>query len=347
MAERDYLPAIDAAKAIGISLVVLGHSPGLPREAVNLIFSFHMPLFFFLSGLLHPPASSHARAGEMLARRARALLVPYLFFFALSLAYWLATRHLGDRAAKFEGVSVADALMGLVTGRSSDLFVNPTLWFLPCLFVCTVLYVPLRRRLPAPAVMVVAATVAALWTAFDGWRVRPPWGLDIAWVALVFYAAGDAVRGTRWATGRPSGAALALLPLAALAWLLAALQLGRVDLAQANFGGTFGLYLLTAFLGIAMVMLASRLLPPHPVLRWLSAHTLIIFPLHSLLINFASGALKYLQLGGDWTANHGWAFVFFGWAMLGCLPAAALLTRRLPWLLGRGRGRPVLSGARP
>lgn len=343
MAEREHLPAIDAAKAIGISLVVLGHSPGLPREAVNLIFSFHMPLFFFLSGLLHPPASQ-APAGVLLARRARALLVPYLFFFALSLAYWLATRHLGDRAAKYEGVSVADALSGLVTGRSSDLFVNPALWFLPCLFVCIALYLPLRRRLPALAVMALAAAVAVLWTAADGWRMRLPWGLDIAWVALVFYAAGDALRGTRWATGRLSGAALALLPLAALAWLLAALQLGRVDLAQANFGGAFGLYLLTAFLGITMVMLVSRLLPPHPVLRWLSAHTLIIFPLHSLLINFASGALKYLQWGGgDWTAHHGWALVFFVWAMLGCLPVAVLLTRRLPWLLGR----PALSGARP
>ena len=44
---KDY---IDYAKAIGIFLVVLAHTP-LKNEVSDWIYVFHMPLFFFLSGV--------------------------------------------------------------------------------------------------------------------------------------------------------------------------------------------------------------------------------------------------------------------------------------------------------
>jgi fucose 4-O-acetylase-like acetyltransferase len=49
------LEHIDVAKGIGIILVVLGHNWIIRTEKGELfriIFSFHMPLFFFLSGVL-------------------------------------------------------------------------------------------------------------------------------------------------------------------------------------------------------------------------------------------------------------------------------------------------------
>ncbi len=119
------------------------------------------------------------------------------------------------------------------------------------------------------------------------------------------------------------------------------MRLGRVDLARANFGGSLGLYVATAFLGIAMVLMIGRLLPSIAVLRWLSEHTLVIFPLHGLLMNFASGALKFMKLGNDWTDDHAWALLFFAWAMLACLPAAELLTRRFPLPAGPPAGGPL------
>jgi fucose 4-O-acetylase-like acetyltransferase len=44
----------DIAKGIGILLVVFGHNSIVvdeKRELFNVMYSFHMPLFFFLSGL--------------------------------------------------------------------------------------------------------------------------------------------------------------------------------------------------------------------------------------------------------------------------------------------------------
>lgn len=41
---------VDIAKGIGIILVVMGHA-NCPEIPHGIIYSFHMPLFFFLSGL--------------------------------------------------------------------------------------------------------------------------------------------------------------------------------------------------------------------------------------------------------------------------------------------------------
>ena len=47
--------SIDIAKAVGIILMVVGHFNGLPLWFEKWIFSFHMPLFFILSGYLFKP----------------------------------------------------------------------------------------------------------------------------------------------------------------------------------------------------------------------------------------------------------------------------------------------------
>lgn len=42
---------IDTAKVIGISLMILGHRNLLDINSTKVIFSFHMPLFFIISGM--------------------------------------------------------------------------------------------------------------------------------------------------------------------------------------------------------------------------------------------------------------------------------------------------------
>lgn len=47
----------DIAKGIAIILMVLGHS-SLPAVIQNWIYSFHMPFFFFISGVLTKSVNS-------------------------------------------------------------------------------------------------------------------------------------------------------------------------------------------------------------------------------------------------------------------------------------------------
>ena len=51
MEKKQRLDYIDAAKAIAIILVIIGHCywVGAVPRLRNIIYSFHMPLFFFVS----------------------------------------------------------------------------------------------------------------------------------------------------------------------------------------------------------------------------------------------------------------------------------------------------------
>lgn len=74
---------IDVAKGIGIILVVLGHclAYGCQNQFFRFIYSFHMPLFFFLSGYVFRSKDSTA----FFTSKIKTLLLPVIFFQTLNL----------------------------------------------------------------------------------------------------------------------------------------------------------------------------------------------------------------------------------------------------------------------
>ena len=333
----------DHCKAIGIVLVVWGHTPGIPAPLRTLVYSFHMPLFFFISGYLLKPDKLEQRLWVQARTAAHTLLTPYVFFFAVSLAYWLATRHIGSRAGKFEDVSVQDAVLGLFSGLSSDLFVNGALWFFPCMFLAQMIYRMAWKQLPSAAMLALASGVIAivLLATTLPWQVRLPWGLDIVWVALVFFSVGHLIRVHPAAARclavlqrghRPWLALLVLVPV----WLVCSGLQGPVDLALANFGPHVLLYFLAAFCGIAIVCALGSQMRTTTALQWLARNTLLIFPLHALFINFGSGLVK-LAGGGNYGPMA--SLLFTAWALLCTVPAALLLKRYCAFMLGLPRLR--------
>ncbi len=75
-------PEYDIAKGIGVLLVVIGHVQELPFPFLVWIFSFHIPLYFFLSGLFVKKETSEPFL-TALKKNAKGLLVPYCVFSAI------------------------------------------------------------------------------------------------------------------------------------------------------------------------------------------------------------------------------------------------------------------------
>lgn len=190
---------VDIAKGIGIMLVVLGHnwlsvrSGGLHR----IIFSFHLPLFFFLSGVFLNPEK---RFNRLVIDKSRSLLKPYLLFCIIYiLISIMITRHLQWNWIFGTITAIGDALphdIGAV-------------WFLPHLFLVTLLswvFVKMSRTWPFPIGRTTIALIALLVAGycsiglFRGTRITLftismgehglPLALDIAIMSSFFFSAG-------------------------------------------------------------------------------------------------------------------------------------------------------------
>lgn len=75
------IESIDVCKAIGIILVVLGHTNNIPYNLYIAIFSFHMPFFFILSGYVYSREKNEAISfGKYAAKKFRQYMVPYFVF---------------------------------------------------------------------------------------------------------------------------------------------------------------------------------------------------------------------------------------------------------------------------
>lgn len=78
---------IDWAKALGILLVVMGHSVYASKDVTSFIFVIHMPLFFFVSGYLFKTSRSWY---EISISNVKTLLIPYIGFNIIGFSYYLA-----------------------------------------------------------------------------------------------------------------------------------------------------------------------------------------------------------------------------------------------------------------
>lgn len=140
-------------RGIGILIVVAGHVFTWPPLR-HAIFLFHMPLFFFLSGLMFRPGPLRTLA----ARRVMTLLLPYASFLLLAFAlYLLATGPSGPTAWRFAG---ALAYGGSALGGALAIA-----WFVPCLFWTNLAYAAAARRFGGPlhpATIALAALALAL-----------------------------------------------------------------------------------------------------------------------------------------------------------------------------------------
>lgn len=132
---------IDIARGIGILLVVYGHSNAViadKGELFRVIFSFHLPLFFFLSGLFLDP---NQRLVDVLKSKADALLKPY---FVLMLSIGIAVIGSGEKGLLDYLVRMAWSTGTTIAWATGEAVWVP-LWFVAHLFLAYVVCWPTAR----------------------------------------------------------------------------------------------------------------------------------------------------------------------------------------------------------
>lgn len=118
-------PHIDFLKGIAMIAVVIGHCWLLDKPVRNFLYSFHLPLFFCISGYL---SSSKTPYKEFIVSKAKSILKPYAFYFICS---YLCTVLIFRYPVTFE-LSLKGLFLG---GNYCTEFYNAPLWYLPLFFI--------------------------------------------------------------------------------------------------------------------------------------------------------------------------------------------------------------------
>ena len=189
---------IDASKGIGILLVVLGHVHNVPPYLQKWIYSFHMPLFFFISGYLFNSAMyKQYKTSEFIKNKLRSLIIPYFLmalicYFLFILFPVISSILRGDTQPKLP--ILTKYLLGILYSRGSiDWLPNCSpLWFLTCLLCAHIIFFVVNKKIRAH----VKLTICLLLIGFAGYLTsqylpfKLPWNIDTALTAVVIMGIG-------------------------------------------------------------------------------------------------------------------------------------------------------------
>lgn len=181
---------VDVLKGIGIVLMIIGHLE-ISTHLRSVIYSFHMPLFFFVSGVLWKDKHSKLSIGQFLSREGSKLLYPYFVFSALQILQSFV-----ENGRNGEWIQVVNRVISTLLGVRSivpygELNYLGLLWFFPALLTTEILFYFAKRCRYTGVVISVYTIIGVLYAYYIGELFRIPLCIDVALLSCLFMYVGD------------------------------------------------------------------------------------------------------------------------------------------------------------
>ncbi|MBN8253923.1 acyltransferase family protein [Priestia flexa] len=333
---------IDTAKGIGILLVVLGHT-SIPSNLESWIYSFHMPLFFFLSGFLFKE-SKYPTMIIFLKKKVQTLLIPYFAFSLLTYLFWaVILNNIGASSSKWY-----IPLIGIFYSNGTDQWMlhNTPLWFLTCLFVVELLYYSLTKLTLNKTTIVVFLLTSSIIGYLDSLYapIRLPWSIDVAFTALVFFGFGKLLSSKEFKMFNLPSKYKAILIVLLLTINVISIE-QKIDMNYNTYGNYFNFYI-ASFSGIFALLLISQLLPRIGFVSFLGINTLIILSLHKVLIPIIDKVFSVL-MNGFTPGTLMWGVSVSVCTILILIPTIMIINKYFPYLIGRTSHSKYNSSKKP
>lgn len=309
---------IDILKGIGIFFVVMGHT-FKDNSIYYWIYSFHMPLFFLISGFLIEPQKTLTSYKEFTLKKCKSLLWPFIFFRIILIIYWL-----------------------IIECHFRDLDLGP-IWFLIVLFFDEIIITPIllkyRKTWHSILAMIICSITFLLFNNIDFsifsnyplwalFRTIPGWTLRIL-NAGIWFSGGFLLHKVIRVLPKNSIYIYTTL-IISLCISITLFKFNPESSMYCNITGNFGLYLILAFSGIIFTFLMCRyIIKQNKYIEWIGKYTLIILAIHepikriilkisSIITNINIDFLQNNILSG---------FIISFLVLISCIPIIILLKK--------------------
>lgn len=311
----DYL---DVAKFIGLLLVCFCHIPYPEGNFHVWVYSFHMPLFFIISGIFFSPDKFDIR------KSATQLLLPFVFFniIACVISTFIGAAASGE--LKFPKIT-SDVIL------QSKYIIGPS-WFLISLFVLRVYCGLVLKYLNSVYLVASAALIMVVFCITASGEYWYTLSLGSTVLGLPFYLIGYYFKGVfieekligKW-----------WLPIAALGLSIPALYNGQVGIHIHDFGQNVILFIIFGLVGTLFIIALSRHVRlPRKILSVFMDGALFIICFHTLIFEYL--ILIWNKLTGDFSGNTIVEKITFTvMTFIVSYPLILLMLRYTPFLLGK------------
>jgi fucose 4-O-acetylase-like acetyltransferase len=347
--QKQRLKWLDYAKVVGIFAVVVGHCadrhPLVAMKPVQaLIYSWHMPFFFIMSGITFN-VRKYPRFKDFLVARIKSLVVPYICLTLLTLPFGLLDNDFS--LATLPGLllgTISAWDKGTIFGIQAYLILG-SYWFLPALFtseLCFYLLYRLSRSNMAilTALSFLAAALSLLYFHLGlpvlAWHVElAPLGAFYIFIGLVI---SRCFKANQRRIAQLGGRCRALAIFAAVVVIFLCVTLAstadlktdlNADLISLPLIGLACEFLIAVGIFAICMMLVDPTKPENALMGFIARNCLTLFSIqlvpHNFLVLFFPGLLDN-PLGS----------VFFGGILIFflCLPLCYVLRRFLPISFG-------------
>lgn len=256
----------------------------------HILYAFHMPLFFFLSGVVFRPAK-YKEFFPFLWKNIVTILIPYFIFAFLSYLVWLTGRsHLPSY------IDMGNHILNILYGNSSGLFFNVVLWFLPCLFITKVLFWGIYKLFPTSkqlSVVLIIISIIGYITSLLFPGIKLPLGIETAITAVVFFGVGYLWHLYGQSVSQKINLSSPLLILILLMIMISLAQINfqmygyQIDM-RLNKYSNFFLFYIAALSGIFAVVLFSLKVNSQRVLEYIGKNSLTLFVWHIIVFTYLS-----------------------------------------------------------
>lgn len=336
---------IDVAKGYGILLVMLGHlNPGVLKP---YIYSFHVPLFFFLSGYVF---NTKRKFTDFFTRKCKGILLPYFSFGLIIIAFQQIHGQLTGEYT-FTLQHLTNKLMDLFTQRRCW-----DLWFISSLFLVDIIFYILVKLLRID-VLILAVSIGLvpiglnIYKAYDYNLTWNYWNIDVCFFAILFFALGYICKSgfLKYLFELFDNRFLSIIFF--VIWTAANILLGTISYQSSGnflemYMGTYGIppiAILAAISGILATCILSKWFVPKPI-KYIGTNSLLYYAFHQnitlpiaqdILMAFGYDATS-LQAAGSLQVFIG-CIIFEMLFMLASLTLISILFNqtKLKFLLGK------------
>ncbi len=190
MTERARIEWIDILKLLGMFAVFCGHFGVGSGRLHDFVFCYHVPLFFFVSGIFAGNIDGLSFT-DAVKKRFDQIMIPYAFLVILNMAALVLTENA-------DLITYLRYVKQFILGIRNQI-PAAALWFFPCIFCMGVLF-DILRRVCRKDILIFLSAVVLYVVSVTLFPNRPDvgpswvWNIDSACHYMIYYALGYVLR---------------------------------------------------------------------------------------------------------------------------------------------------------